>query len=133
MMNLHPSELEALASLIEAILPGMGAGEDLASRYGRFLEALGPVRGLGLRIAVRASAAGLPAVMLGRWARLGALGQQEREECVSRLLSHRRYLVRQVGLLLKVACCTIALQEPRTRERLGLPPVARPDRPRGGA
>jgi hypothetical protein len=54
------------------------------------------------------------------------LATPDREECLARLVAHRRYLMRQLGILLKTISAMAYLQQDGVRSAFGLPPVADP-------
>ncbi|MBI3891009.1 MAG: hypothetical protein HY303_05715 [Candidatus Wallbacteria bacterium] len=99
-------EERALVTVAEAIVPGADQ-PGLLVEYERLLASFGGARAAGVRAAILFCALALPALLLGRARTLAGLLPQEREECLSRLLSHPLYL----------------LQDQAARGSLGLPPI----------
>jgi hypothetical protein len=134
-MRLTAFERKATRAIFEAILPGTEDGlpaaaeHDLLAVHVEFLAAMPAVQRLGFRCGAVAAALAAPLLMMGRPCTLLALAPAEREVCLARLLGHRSYPVRQLGLLLKVAACMAYFQIDDVRATYGLPPVKDP----GGA
>ena len=73
-----------------------------------------------------------PAVLLGRFCTWGALGVDERERLLARVVGSPLYPLRMGGLLLKTLAALAVLGDPEVRAHLGLDARADPLGPLGG-
>ena len=99
---------------------------------GAFAAFLPPGRRLGIRVLVEALWWLAPAVLLGRFCTWGALGVDERERLLARVVGSPLYPLRMGGLLLKTLAALAVLGDPEVRAHLGLDARADPLGPLGG-
>ena len=131
-MRLNGVERAVTLAVFDAVLPGLAGGapaardHDLIGAHERMLGAMPRVQALGFRAAFVVAELALPLLTLGRARRFSRLAQAERVEALTRVVHHRVYLVRQLGLLFKTAAGFAYFQQDGVRAHFGLPPVADP-------
>ena len=130
-MHLNAFERRVTAAVFDALLPGNASApaardHDLIGAHERMLTAMPKPHACGFRAAFVAAELGLPLVLLGRPGRFSALDLASRELAMKRLVYHRVYLARQVGLLFKTAAGFAYFQIDAVRAHFRLPPVADP-------
>lgn len=129
-MRLSNLERAVTLAVFDAVLPGIAGGapaardHDLLGAHERMLAGMPRPHALGFRAAFVATELGLPLAMLGRLGRFSRLGQADRIAALERVVKHRAYLIRQVGLLFKTAAGFAYFQVEGVRAHFGLPPVA---------
>jgi hypothetical protein len=132
-MQLGQFERTVAGTIFGAVLPDAIAGGprdlEILALHERALSMMPRGRAYGVRAAFLAVALFMPLLLCARPRTLMGLGALEREECLARLLDHRGYLMRQLGLLLKVFTCLAYFQHEDVRRRYGLPPAADAGRP----
>ena len=124
-----------LAGVLAAVLPPgeLGGREESVVEFaGAFAAFLPPGRRLGIRVLVEALWWLAPAVLLGRFCTWGALGVDERERLLARVVGSPLYPLRMGGLLLKTLAALAVLGDPEVRAHLGLDARADPLGPLGG-
>ncbi|MFN8106028.1 MAG: hypothetical protein U0U69_16415 [Acidimicrobiia bacterium] len=124
-----------VASILCAIVPpeDVGADDALVPRFvGAFGATLPPLTRLGLLLGCTLLYFGGPLVFLGRAAAFDAIGIDEREEMLRRIVYSRWYLLRLLGTMLRSLAGLGVLGDPGARVVLGVdppvPPLA-PSRP----
>jgi hypothetical protein len=116
-----PFERRWRDALFAAMLPRLdpdgppGLGElDLASFWPRFHAAAPPLLRLGLRAAVWAFAFA-PLFLRGRLCFFSGLPEGEQDAVLLRAAGHRRFLLRQMALVVKAVACFAYFQDPSAR------------------
>ena len=130
-MRITDPERAVVRALFEAVIPGSAtrpgaATVDLVPHHEAFLSGMPRAQAAGIRALFLLVALVGPLLLLGRARTLVRLPAPEREELVSRLTGHRIYLVRQLGLVVKMSACFSYFQHDDVRRAYDLPPVADP-------
>jgi hypothetical protein len=132
-MQLAQFERTVACTIFGTIVPdaiqGTPRDAEVLALHEQALALMPPLQAYGVRAAFLAAALLAPLVLCARPRTLMALGVEDREECLARLVHHRRYLVRQLGLLLKMFTCLAYFQHEGVRRSYGLPPAADPSVP----
>lgn len=129
-MRLSNLERAVTLAVFDAVLPGIAGGapaardHDLLGAHERMLAGMPKVHAMAFRAAFVATEFGLPLGMLGRARRFSRMALADRVSALERVVKHRAYLLRQLGLLFKTAAGFAYFQVEGVRAHFGLPPVA---------
>jgi hypothetical protein len=131
-MRLSGFERAVHLAVFDAVFPGIpgrvpaARDHDLVGAHERMLAEMPRPHAVGFRLAFVALQVLLPLALLGRPVPFTWLARERGEEAIHRLVKHRGYLLRQLGLLIKTAASFAYFQQPGVRAHFGLPPVADP-------
>lgn len=123
-----------VASILCTIVPpeDVGADRDLVPRFaGAFGATLPPSTRLGLLMVCTILYLAGPLVFLGRAATFDAIGIDDREEMLRRIVYSRWYVLRLLGTMLRSLAGLGVLGDPGARVHLGVDPPVPPLAPLG--